>query len=97
MGAEERQAVAERLRKLGSDGERAKLADTVEIVTGDWRAKADDFALALADLIDPTCETGFEAPWLVCGNCRVKFTAYQMKPVRYCPHCGARIVERRGA
>lgn len=53
---ERRRVAAEGLRKYGSGGDYMQLADVVEVVTGNWRTGANDFALALADLIDPTCE-----------------------------------------
>lgn len=62
--------------------------------------------LRLADLIDPTCdiaigqvdddEWGAHEIYECCSNCgnqnmRDRFTG---KPYRFCPNCGARVVER---
>ena len=54
----------------------------------------------LADLIDPTChaiEKGHPDEHHVCYGCNVcSFGWYESvndEPYRYCPHCGARVVD----
>lgn len=61
-----------------------------------WEALGGDVELCdaprlLAELIDPITDTDFEAPWQVCRECHCKFAGYNIKPVRFCPHCGSRL------
>ena len=46
----------------------------------------------LADLIDPITTVELRAPWTIYRKCGARMEGYQHKPVRFCPHCGRRIV-----
>lgn len=101
---QERLDVARRLRVIGSEPQGSRmLRDVVNVVSGDRRSSTVDFALALADLIDPTCtitgsfederEAGFSRYGvhvyrLSCGH---KFDWQLNEPPSYCPACGSRI------
>jgi len=93
--SEERRVVAERLREYGNDTLKdGSLLKTLKDVTGagSWRYVLD----ALADLIDPTCyllpsfDGGFG-----CDRCCTWFPSMKEKP-RFCPECGARVVDEDG-
>ena len=87
-----------------TDGELLDLlADKVR--SGRYGSKSFDEVLfgRLADLIDrPTCsiKRGYQTRWGVCSRCgalvnaeRAVSTATEYLPTRYCPNCGAEVVE----
>lgn len=91
----ERLDVARRLRVIGSEPQGSRmLCDVVNVVSGDWRSSTVDFALALADLIDPTCHVGNYCDGVVecesCGAVSSEWMDGGKKPV-YCPMCDSRI------
>ena len=73
----------------------------------EWDGHTPDQAIErigkLADLIDrPTCsiKRGYQTTWGVCSRCgalvnaeRAVSTATEYLPTRYCPNCGAEVVE----
>ena len=99
---DERREVAERLREYGNDTLKdGSLLKTLKDVTGadSWRY----VLLALADLIDPTCEVDSIEPvedelgqtvgyefHLTCGHSVTQ--PYNGAPA-YCDKCGARVVD----
>lgn len=95
--SDERREVAERLREYGNDTLKdGSLLKTLKDVTGadSWR----HVLLALADLIDPTCEMVVKYGHACCGRCghvlagegEVEEGYYEFRP--FCPDCGARAV-----
>ena len=95
--SDERREVAERLREYGNDTLKdGSLLKTLKDVTGadSWR----HVLLALADLIDPTCEMVVKYGHACCGRCghvlagegEVEEGYYEFRP--FCPDCGARVV-----
>lgn len=102
--SDERREVTKRLRDWADDQ-----AESGEIdfklceceVTGSDPAHAHDRARHIADLIDPTCHArGYGHPdeFRVVKGCGVCHCGWYEdvygRPYAYCPHCGARLVER---
>lgn len=90
----ERIDLARKLREI--DTEDASIFGFYRIGKAIWEALGGDVELCdvpmlLAEQIDPTTETDFQAPWQVCRECHCKFAGYNIKPVRFCPHCGSRL------
>ena len=98
--SDERIEIAKRLRK--TRGIMAFVEALGIDPDGDWCWT--DVSRRVADLIDPTChaiEKGHPDEHHVCYGCSVcSFGWYEDvydEPYRYCPHCGARLVERSDA
>lgn len=101
----ERLGVAELLREIGRGEHHVIISDVVDVVTGDWRASVEDFALALADLIDPTCEAEPMDDYVSshafsrwrCKSCgAVSFVPRSSARPHRCSYCGARFVCAKG-
>lgn len=96
--SEERREVAERLRELVRVHDAAQCDKVAHVlgleyeVHGCIAAFNREDVTALADLIDPTCERdeiGFGSGRAYCMGCR-----YPLEPeYKYCPNCGARLVD----
>ena len=98
----ERRDVAERLRKDASENVQLSFASFVIAydVLGIHNVTGEKAAQVLADIIDPTCEVKSDNRFTsdfdyICCNCREHFSSCN-KP-NFCPHCGARLVERGDA
>lgn len=101
--SDERREVARRLRTEVSEGECIDYAvfRIVHDVMGVEDAMGARAGRILADLIDPTCHVrGYGHPdefRVVRGcsacNCGWYEDVYA-RPYRFCPHCGARLVDR---
>lgn len=100
---ETREIIAKKLKYisrdcLGSDGLLPTLKRALSVEDGSWRTVLS----TLSDLIDPTCadvskppKEGFwPAPHFECSECGCKHVSPDY--VRYCPHCGARVVSSDG-
>ena len=102
--SEERREVAERLRDWADD-----LAESREIdfelcgceVTGNDPYHAHVCARHIADLIDQTCIfdqlESDDVYVITCSKCGMKFNEHDDKSAdiyRFCPNCGARVVQQ---
>lgn len=87
--SEERREVAAKLREFADTNVWASKMISVWEKFGDTDRLSADI---LADLIDPTCERdeiGFGSGRAYCMDCR-----YPLEPeYKYCPNCGARLVD----
>lgn len=105
MTSDERREVARRLRTEVSEGECIDYAvfRIVHDVMGVEDATGARAGRILADLIDPTCHVGEYGhdEFRVVRGCNVCHCGWYEdvfgRPYRYCPHCGARVVERGDA
>lgn len=91
----ERRGVAARLREQADEGYGVNIesvAYALGLDTDDEELGDEDVFNRLADLIDPTCERdeiGFGSGRAYCMDCR-----YPLEPeYKYCPNCGARLVD----
>lgn len=98
---EQRREVAKELRKITTPGciryAEEFYEELREIVASDLDGSFDGVANSLADLIDrPTChiiETDHEFEDSVrCDRCRTTFNR-PWEPFKYCPNCGAEVVD----
>ncbi|EMZ42657.1 FmdB family zinc ribbon protein [Atopobium minutum] len=100
--SEQRQEVAERLRREASGNEilflrffSTALVDAIEL-NYKKLSSFNDTLISLADLIDPTCHdfggmegTNGEDYEFACSACGYRSS---INDPYYCPHCGARVV-----
>lgn len=100
---ERRELIAKNLeyiseRRVMPDDFLSTLKRALSVEDGSWRTVLS----TLSDLIDPTCadvskppKEGFwPAPHFECSECGCKHVSPDY--VRYCPHCGARVVSSDG-
>lgn len=96
--AGERREAARRLREWEPFRADARIGGAVGMMRSLGRtvgaAPGETIAYRLADLIDPMCENNgrMQVSQFVCSSCGAGFSGGETEFFRYCPSCGARVV-----
>lgn len=103
--SDERREVAATMRVISSEGVKHLTLGEVlnSILTGGAPRPTTEMAILarLADLIDPTCDAEqdydrdepIQGRWWKCDGCGERFIYERGFAPRFCPECGARVVD----